>query len=897
MKRGDVALCVVFAALALVVYQAVVYTPPPPAVNQAALNAALNGSATIAASPGFEADARATNPASAPARVETEEDRPEHPGEAAYIRWQQRLSEDGTIPHDAMMTAFRQRAEMIAAQGESGIAGGGISPARWTWLGPGNIGGRIRSVLIHPVDPNLMWVGSVSGGIWKSVNAGAHFEPVDDFLPNLAITTMIFDPQNLDVMYAGTGEGGFFTNTDGSSNTAAVRGAGVFKSTDGGDTWARLESTSGPEWYQVCRLAADPTNGATLLAATASGIYRSTDGGATWTQRTPTRTLDVDFHPTNGALAIAGRHDGIAQYSTDGGLTWTNATGITGTRVELAYAPSNPNTVYASVSRSGRLNTYRSLDGGRTFSARGGGFSTLALYDDALWVSPTNENFVVVGGLELYRSTDGAGTFTQISIWYLAPDSPHADTHLIMSHPGFDGSTNKTVYIGNDGGLYRTDDITTVTTDTGWIVMNNNLGITQFYGAATGPLSETVVGGTQDNGTLRYRGDPQAWDTIFGGDGTYAAADPTDGDVFYGGSQRLNLFRTDNGGNSTSSIIGGSNDLLDRGSGRCNFIPWFMLDPNEPNRMLAAGRQLWRTNNVKSGQPDWFPIKPLAEGCTNGPDGDEHEHLHGEGHQDHFNDNNPCNISSIAVAPGNSDVIWVGHNRGDIFMTTNGTSNGPTWTQVDGNDPLLPNRWVSSIAVSPFDSNRVYVAFMGYEADNVWRTPDGGATWERITGSGAGTLPSAPAPWIVHHRTKPGWLYVATDVGIFASEDDGATWSASNDGPAACTVDQLFWKDDCTLYAVAHGRGIYQADVCGLCEGVERVKTRCRDGAFKLKATAVTTLAEGTTLTLVRDNVETIAAIVNARGKAKAAFQGVPAGAHEVCVKECTTKCATATCQ
>ncbi|MCG3130821.1 MAG: hypothetical protein FLDDKLPJ_01594 [Phycisphaerae bacterium] len=845
------------------------------------------------------APANAVAPAAAAAKKKKKEGRYEHPWDAAYTRYYQRVSEDGEIPHDALMSAHRQREALLAAQGEQGVADAGISRARWTWLGPGNIGGRIRPILIHPTDHNLIWVGSCSGGIWASTNAGGRFEPVDDFLPNLVVTAMIFDPFDPSVMYAGTGEGGFFQNPDGSSNTAAVRGAGVFKSTDGGRTWVRLESTSGPEWYQVCRLAGSPTEPDVLLAATGAGIYRSTDGGQTWSTRSAERTLDIRFHPTDGQIAIAGRADGIAQYSSDGGQTWSNATGISGTRVELAFAPSNPTTIYASVSRSGNLFCYRSTDGGRTYAQRGGGFSTLALYDDAIWVHPTNANFVVVGGLELHRSTNGGSNFTRISSWPLAPRSPHADTHAIVQHPAFDGTTNKTVYIGNDGGLYRTDDITTATEDTGWFVMNNNLGVTQFYGAAAGPLSETVVGGTQDNGTLRYRGDPQNWDRIFGGDGTYAAADPTDGRVFYGGSQRLNLFRTDNGGDSTRSIVNGDNSISDRGSSRCNFIPQFALDPNDPNRMLAAARSLWRTNNVKASTVDWFSIKPPAQGCSADPrEEPDHEHEHGEQEPrgDHFTSNNPCNISTFAVAPGNSDIVWVAHNRGDVYMTTNGTSGSPTWIRVDENGPL-PVRWINSIAISPLDSNRVYVSLMGYEPDNVWRTTDAGQTWEPVVGTGERALPAAPVSWILHHRTKAGWLYAGTDVGIFASEDDGATWSTTNDGPAAVTLDQLFWKDDCTLVAVTHGRGIYRADVCGLCESVSRVKAKCKLARSKLKATSITSLPDGTTVSFILDADRELAATVNAQGKAKAVFKEVSAGNHEVCMKECATRCASTVCE
>lgn len=158
---------------------------------------------------------------------------PDQPLQAARFRFEQRLSEDGTVPHGALLRAWRQRQAMIALQTLDGdVRPSGLS---WTWIGPGNIGGRLRAIVIHPAQPNIMWLGSASGGIWKTTTGGASWFPLDDFLPSLAIGCMILDPRDPNVLYAGTGEG-FFETIEGTSNTAAVRGAGVFKTTDGGQT-------------------------------------------------------------------------------------------------------------------------------------------------------------------------------------------------------------------------------------------------------------------------------------------------------------------------------------------------------------------------------------------------------------------------------------------------------------------------------------------------------------------------------------------------------------------------------------------------------------------------------------------------------------------------------------
>ncbi len=166
----------------------------------------------------------------------------------------------------------------------------------------------------------------------------------------------------------------------------------------------------------------------------------------------------------------------------------------------------------------------------------------------------------------------------------------------------------------------------------------------------------------------------------------------------------------------------------------------------------------------------------------------------------------PNPISAIAVARGNSDLIWVGHNNGSLFKTANGTAPQPDWTRVDENGGVLPKRYCHCITVDPHDPQRVYVTFGGYEGGNVWKTTDGGAVWTNISGS----LPAAPVRSLVVHPDSPAYLYLGTEVGVFASEDGAATWTPTNQGPTNCSVDQLFWMGY-DLVAVTHGRGLFAA--------------------------------------------------------------------------------------
>ena len=693
----------------------------------------------------------------------------DQPDEAMKWRMGSLVDETGKIPEGAEMRAWLHAKQMPIDYGAWPAASSnltdtvaGITPGGWQWLGPGNIGGRVRAIIIHPTDPQIMWLGSVSGGIWKTIDGGVSWAPLADFMANLAVSSMVIDPTNPNILYAGTGEGYF--------NGDSIRGAGVFKTTDGGATWNQLlQTAASPNWYYVDRLAIDPADNLVLLAATRSGIWRSADGGTTWSRRLTTSSMfDVNFDPTNASKAIASGDNGAVRYSTDGGLTWNPATGISGSRIEVAYARSSPNIVYASV-ENGTGQVYKSTDGGQSYSLVNGTSQHLqdqGWYDNAIWVDPTNPNNVVVGGITLFRSTNGGANFSQIG-------AVHADQHIIIEAPGFDGVTNKTVYFGNDGGIYRTTDINAgfVTTTE----LNNNLGITQFYGAAGNVSSGRIVGGTQDNGTLRYLGDTETWDSVAGGDGGWCASDSTNPNFFFGEFQWLQIHRSIDGGATAQAIHLGITDAVPNGT--TNFIAPFILDPNNPNRLLAGGANLWRTNNAKGSPLGWTNIKTTIG----------------------------SNISAIAVANGNSDIVWVGHNNGNIFVTTNGTAAAPTWTQL--NTPSLGRR-NTRITIDPTNSNRVYVTFGGYATGNVWRTDNAGASFVNITNN----LPIAPVRSLVVWQNNPNYLYVGTEVGIFASANGGQTWSPSNDGPTNCSVDELFWMGN-TLVAATHGRGMFSINL------------------------------------------------------------------------------------
>lgn len=726
--------------------------------------------------------------------------RPDSPGEWAKFRALQK-SVNGQVKADGLYQGYMQRQAMLQTQQANGknatapIAG--IVTGQWTALGPGNIGGRVRTIAINPLDANHILLGSVSGGIWKSTNGGGSWAPVNDFMGNLAVSSLVFDRLNPNVVYAGTGEG-FFPSD-------AVRGFGVFRSTDAGQTWSLLPSTNPGNadfgWFWVNRLAA---HGSLVVAATRTGVFRSTDFGNSWTRTLDRQAFDVRIDTRNSDNVVVGHNQGYVSASADGGRTWTTTLlGQTsgdwvGGRVEIAFAKSQYGSVYASAD-IGSGAVYKSTNGGFSWSlvSDASYVGNVSWYNNAIWVDPTNSEHIIIGGLNLKRSFDGGRTFSLISKWEDAPYSPHADHHAIVSDPDYDGISNRTVYFGNDGGIYKAANIYNVNSDrtsNGWTNLNNGLAITQFYsGAGVASAGPRIIGGTQDNGSLIYTGTDR-WSTFFGGDGGYSAIDPNDGNYIYGEYVYLSLHRSTTGLSSAPQanwICDGIGDAWRGacgGTGQANFIAPFILDPNNSNTMLAGGASLWRSVNIKAGTPTWSSIKPSIGSL----------------------------ISSIAVAKNNSDIIWVGYNDGTVFKTVNGRSTSPIWTMVKG-----PNyRMALKILIDQDSISTVYVTYGGYDSGNVYKTVDAGNNWTDISGA----LPQTPVRSFARHPLNANWLYAGTEVGVFASTNGGGNWSVINDGPANVDIDDLFWFDNTTLVAATHGRGIFKTTVASKTEPVRTIR-------------------------------------------------------------------------
>lgn len=467
----------------------------------------------------------------------------------------------------------------------------------------------------------------------------------------------------------------------------------------------------------------------------------------------------------------------------------TNSNGGSG-RVRLAYAPSAASTIYAAADyQKGTL--FKSTDDGRTWTQEsvvrnsieylydiGGGDQ--GGYDDPLWVDPNDANHLVAGGIDLWQSTDGGQSWTQISNWTNTPLTPHADHHALAA-------VGSDFYDGNDGGVYSTPNVSQATTTSGWTSLNNGLGVTQFYSVA-GKASATssknggkapIIGGTQDNGCEVYTGYANGWIEYYGGDGGFTAVDPEDGNNLFCEYVYLDLNRSLNGGQSASDISSGITDVSNQAA---NFIAPFILDPNNDQTLLGGGSSLWRTTDALTATPTWLAINGSTLPSGNGD-----------------------YINAIAVGQGDSDDIWVGFNGGSLWHTSDGTRTAPTWSQV-GAGTLPSGHALNRIVMDADNRDSIYVMYQDFGSRTLWHSIDGGSTWTDISAG----LPAAPVFDLAISPTNTHTLFAATEVGLFTSSDGGTTWGATNDGPANVRIVQLDQFAPTRLVAATHGRGMWE---------------------------------------------------------------------------------------
>lgn len=668
--------------------------------------------------------------------------------------------------------------------------------AAWQALGPANIGGRVTDIVVDPVRVDTVYAGAATGGVWRSINAGNTFSSVWPGTLTPSIGALAISSNG--TLYAGTGEG----NPGGGSVT--FPGNGVYRSADAGATWTHL-GLAGSE--RIGRLAVDPTNANRIFAAAAGslfvpggvrGLYRTTDGGATWQlvlagANSTTGAIDVAIDPTTPSRVYAAMWDhrrmpegrvyggvgsGIFR-STDGGSTWTRlggglpASSTNLGRMGVAVARSNPNRLYAiAADTTGNFaGFWTSTNAGNSWTAitntsyLSNSQSTFGWWFGRIYVDPTASQHVFVAGVPELESLDAGAS------WRRNSSSFHVDQHALAFDPRVSGR----VFLGNDGGVYRS---TANGSLTGSWTKTTSLPINQFYTVAVSRQDPSrVSGGAQDNGSLR-NWSATNWNSIGGGDGTTNLIDPTNQNKVYSCSQYGVCTRSTDGG-TTRSSFGSTN------SDRRNWITPVVFDPNNTSIMYYGGNRLNRSTDSAA---TWTAISPDLTRGSGGTGGTPFGTL-----------------TTIAVARTDSRVIYVGTDDGRVWITRN---TGTGWTEITAG---LPTRWITRIAVDPASADIAYVSVSGYRngdpGAHVFRTADGGTSWTDISAG----LPDAPVNDVVLDPRNPAVLYAGTDVGVWARSGGG--WSPVGTGLPLVPIADLEATDNATatvLTAATYGLGMYR---------------------------------------------------------------------------------------
>ncbi|HLK62479.1 MAG TPA: hypothetical protein VKU19_03510 [Bryobacteraceae bacterium] len=715
----------------------------------------------------------------------------------------------------------------------------------WESLGPGNVGGRTRGLVIHPQNPQILWVGGATGGVWKSTDGGTTWTPQSDFAPVLTVNSLAIDSNDSNTLYAGTGE-----------QTQNWRGAGIFRTRDGGQTWSQLPSTATPDFYFVNKISLSPASSSHLYAATNTGLWASHDGGTTWSLSisspdggpAPTLTggttngcFDVVVQPGQSAdIVFAVCHPpGSLQYAiyrnadAAGGGAWQQVQSDPSMwYTVLAFAPSQPTTIYAvSVTydtgtyAKALLGVYRSTSGGvagtwetRTSNRDSNRLNTAILsvdsfysfgsafcsgspnlngqagYNLGLVIDPTNPDSLWVGGIGIFRSDDGGAT------WGYASNGVHPDQHLFAFDPGYNATSNQILYNVNDGGVYKTTQArgktgtcSSTSSSVNWTSLNNGYGTTQLYHGVPYPGGGAYAGGTQDNGTVRGNDalGSNRWDSLFGGDGGVTRVDPINANTLYVETPHGAIVKSPDSGNTFQSGVSG----ITESSGNFPFVAWYLFDPNDSLRLYVGGAQLWRTED---GANQWIAASAPVDPVNGVLD----------------------NIRSIAISPADSNLVLFGVNHGRIFRNTNALSATAStiWQSVQ---PRAGN--VSHLEFDTRQPETVYATYTTFNSapgdQHVYRSTDGGASWKGIDGSGTTGLPDIPVETLLVDPDDSNRLYVGTDLGVYASLDGGATWVRDSNPFANVIVMNL--AIDRTggakyLYAFTYGRGVWRVPLGGI---------------------------------------------------------------------------------
>ncbi len=734
--------------------------------------------------------------------------------------WENRIKQDGSFPnaYEILKDYNRYKSELKQITPE-------IQSKQWEILGPHQLPeilsnarvqgiGRINVVRFDPQNSNVIWVGAATGGVWKSTNLGKTWQtfPFTNFL-SLGVSDIAIYKKNSSFIMVATGDDDGTYGTGGSFYSV-----GIIKTYNGGITW---ETTSFANQLEenviISRILINPENYNYILVATNKGIYKSSDGGKNWYKTMDNLFVkDMEFivNDPNIVIATSFSYSGNAAFyrSKDAGETWEKVFDLDGaSRIAIATSEANPNKVWAVASRSGYTSFHSflvSTDKGETWEAyqhytfsanflgRYNGTGDDALvgqgnYDLAIALNPKNENEIFIGGINVWKSTNGGQTFARATNWtdYGSLPFVHADIHDLQ----FKNNSTQ-LYVTSDGGI-------SITTDLGktWTDLSDGISITQYYRIGISTInSELVIGGTQDNGTNMYKNG--VFYHLQGGDGMECAILPNNNDVMFMTYYYGAMYKSVNGGKSWSSAVS-AEEMGQAGA----WVTPFVIDPQNPNIMYIGFQDIFKSTNY-GNKGTWNKVSNI-KGQT---------------------------FHTMAISESNSNYVYAA-TLYKLYRTTNG---GVTWENIYNS--TIP---ITYITIHPENPNRFWLTFGSFSKNNKVLEFNNG---EEINLSG--NLPNVPVNCIVYQKDSPDRLYIGTDIGVFVSAYSSAYWEPYGTGMPNIIINELEINyNDKKIVAGSYGRGIWRTDIleCNIpqpevfvegdtefCEG-DSVKLIAQDGYSK----------------------------------------------------------------
>jgi hypothetical protein len=717
---------------------------------------------------------------------------------------------DGVYDREERIAAFEQtKSDILRDAMVSDKVSGSKLPifsSAWTNIGPVNTGGMTKSLAIDPTNSNIMYAGAVAGGVWKTTNASttcSWMALTDLVIPDLSVASIAIDPNSHNIIYVGSG--------DPSVATDGFPGTGLYKSADAGSTWNKIGAAKLPG--TINKVLVDPNNSSIVLAASFDnnrGLYRSTDSGVTFTKVFPaTKNADGIIWDIEAGQVIAGKQivycvEGnnpgdtsteCGMYkSIDDGATWVKIAGVglpTGDligKAALAIPSDDQTKVYCFMANpKGDLQgLYKSINSGVLFTSVGNiptsifnpqGNGPQGWYDLYFAIAPTTNvnDTLYIGGIEAYYSYNSGGAWTAYSSYQIT-DGPHVDHQSIAIDP----NNSRNVFIGTDGGVYRSNDA-----GVNWGYHSTGMETMRFYHIGLDAKDNLkTYGGAQDQGIWKLSSG-QSSSFIFGGDGFQPIVDPTNSNILYVEGPLGDLYKSTDGGSNYNSI---NNSAFTQGSGNYETTDWetpFAMAPKDHLTLLTGRQRLWISQN---GGTSWSTAsKYFMYGSTN--------YL----------------VESIGLSPSNVSYYYLGLQGGKIQVTVNG---GTTWADRSTG---LPNGSVRSIVCSPTNASWALAGFEVWSTGSarVMLTTNAGVSWTNVSGTSGNVLPGVPVNCLAIDSTDPKNIwYAATDNGIYYTRNAGSSWSVAGSGIGlAPCVDVQIHANKTTIRVGTHGRSIYEGNV------------------------------------------------------------------------------------